>query len=198
LSTPRAEELIRLRLTEAIESLQALPDSECVTLAAKAAAEMVSSLENSGKIMFCGNGGSSMDAGHLAAELVGRFYKDRPPLPAVSLADATAVVTAVSNDYSYADVFARQVAAIGQPGDVLVCLTTSGNSPNVVQAVNTAKDLSIATIALTGAAGGKVSEIADMCIKVATTDTPRVQEACLHLAHSICELVEGAMFPPVD
>lgn len=194
LDTAQAEDLIRRRLRESVDSLQSLPDSPCVAQAASTAALIVECLTNGGKVMFCGNGGSAMDAGHLAAELLGRFYKDRHPLPAVSLADGTATLTAVANDYAYEEVFSRQVRGMGNAGDVLVCLTTSGNSPNVLRAIEAAKDMGVTTVALTGAAGGRVSEIADICIKVTVTDTPRVQEGCMHLGHSICELVEACMF----
>jgi D-sedoheptulose 7-phosphate isomerase len=135
-----------------------------------------------------------MDAGHLAAELLGKFYRERPPLPAVSLADGTAALTAIANDYAYEEVFSRQVRGMGRAGDVLVCLTTSGNSLNVVRAIESAKDLGITTVALTGAGGGRVSAIADISIELTVRDTPRVQEGCLHLGHSICELVEASMF----
>ena len=134
-----------------------------------------------------------MDAGHLAGELLGRFYHDRPPLAAVSLADGTAALTAIANDYAYEDVFSRQVTGLGRAGDVLVCLTTSGNSRNVVRAIEAARQLGIATVAFTGKGGGTVSGLADFCISVATSDTPRVQEACIHLGHTMCELVELTM-----
>ena len=190
-----AEDLIRRRLDENIESMRALPDIS-VTRTAEAAAVIVDSLRNGGKVMFCGNGGSSMDAGHLAGELLGRFYRDRRPLAAVSLADGTAALTAIANDYAYEDVFSRQVRGMGRAGDVLVCLTTSGNSPNVVQAIEAARQLGVTTVAFTGRGGGTVSGIADICIAVASTDTPRVQEACIHLGHTMCELVEVSMCTP--
>jgi D-sedoheptulose 7-phosphate isomerase len=189
----KAEELIRHRLSEGVDNLQALPNSPCVGQTARAAALIVECLSRGGKVMFCGNGGSSMDAGHLAGELMGRFYRERQPLPAISLADATATLTAVANDYTYEEVFSRQVRGMGRAGDVLMCLTTSGNSPNVVRAVEAARDLDIATVVLTGAGGGRVADMADICIRMATTDTPRVQEGCMHLGHSICELVEASI-----
>jgi D-sedoheptulose 7-phosphate isomerase len=188
-----AESLIRHRLTESINGLRSLPNSPCVAQAARTAALIVECLTNGGKVMFCGNGGSSMDAGHLAGELLGRFYEDRQPLSAISLADSTAALTAIANDYAYDEVFSRQVRGIGRTGDVLVCLTTSGNSLNVVRAIEAAKDLGISTVVLTGAGGGRVSDMADICIRLMTTDTPRVQEGCMHLGHTICELVEASM-----
>jgi D-sedoheptulose 7-phosphate isomerase len=136
-----------------------------------------------------------MDAGHLAAELLGRFYYDRPSLPSVSLADSTAAMTAIGNDYSYDEVFARQVRGLGAAGDVLVGLTTSGNSRNVVEALRTGRELGMVTVALTGAQGGAVADVADICVQVPTSDTPRVQEACMHLGHSVCEIVEATLYP---
>src|SRR5262249_9356585 len=135
------------------------------------------------------------DAGHLAAELLGRFYYDRPSLPAVSLPDSTAAMTAIGNDYGYGEVFARQVRGLGVAGDVLVGLTTSGDSPDVVVALTEGRERGMYTVALTGSKGGAVAEVADLCIRVPSTDTPRVQEACMHLGHTICELVEATLFP---
>lgn len=170
-------------------------ESECVGQAAAAAVAMTKALRGGGKVLFFGNGGSSMDAGHLAAELAGRFYRDRPGLPGLSLSDGTASVTAIANDYSYGDVFARQVRALGRPGDLAVGLTTSGNSRNVIEALIVAREIGMTTVALTGAVGGKVADSADICIQVPTDDTPRVQEACMHLGHTICEFVEAELFP---
>ena len=193
-SADRAE-LAQLRLEDAIAVKQAMLSSGCLDLAAQVAEAMTGSLCAGGAVFFFGNGGSSMDAGHLAAELAGRFYFDRPALAGVSLADATASMTAIANDYAYDEVFARQVRALGRVGDVAVGLTTSGNSANVVNALVAAREGGLVTVALTGQAGGKVAGLADYCIRVPTDDTPRVQEACLHLGHTICEIVERKMFP---
>jgi D-sedoheptulose 7-phosphate isomerase len=190
-----AVELARSRLRDAIEVKRLLLDSACLEQVASAAARIASAVTTGGKVIFFGNGGSAMDAGHLAAELLGRFCVDRPPLAALSLPDLTAAVTAIGNDYSYDDVFARPLAALARPGDVAVGLTTSGNSPNVLRAVEAARDRAVWTVVLTGAAGGKVRDLADLCVCVPTDDTPRVQEACLHLGHTLCELVERAVFP---
>lgn len=190
-----AEEIIQHRLTDSLRVKQDMLVNACVSQAAETALAMTRVLRAGGKVIFFGNGGSSMDAGHLAAELSGRFYRDRPGLPGISLADSTAAVTAIANDYSYDDVFARQVRALGRPGDMAVGLTTSGNSRNVVGALIAAREVGMSTVALTGSAGGKVAAAADICICVPTTDTPRVQEACMHLGHTICEFVEREMFP---
>jgi D-sedoheptulose 7-phosphate isomerase len=197
-STDKNAALIRRRLRDSIDVKQRLLDSSCVELAAQVAERIVAALSSGRKVIFFGNGGSSMDAGHLAAELLGRFYYDRPPLAATSLADSTAAMTAIGNDYEFAEVFARQVRGIGGPGDVLVGLTTSGNSENVVRALAEGQALRMVTVAMTGSRGGRVADVAELCIKVPTDDTPRVQEACLHLGHSICELVEQAMFSSAE
>lgn len=191
------ERLVRRRLEESVHSKQAMlaEESACISLAAAAADEIVRALRAGGKVIFFGNGGSAMDAGHLAAELLGRFYRDRPALPSVSLPDSTAAMTAIGNDYEYAEVFARQVAGLGRPGDVLVGLSTSGRSANVVRAIAVGRDMGMVTVALTGADGGDLASVAAICIRVPTTDTPRVQEACMHLGHTICEIVEAEMFP---
>ena len=196
LLSPAAAELVRRRLEDSLSVKRDMLQSDCIQQAGLVAAVMIETLRAGGKILFFGNGGSSMDAGHLAAELAGRFYYDRPGLAAVSLADGTASVTAIANDYSYEDVFARQVRALGRPEDVAVGLTTSGNSGNVVNALIAARDAGLVGVALTGRTGGKAAAAADICIRVPTEDTPRVQEACLHLGHTICEIVEREMFPP--
>jgi D-sedoheptulose 7-phosphate isomerase len=196
--TPAATEgaeLVRQRLVESIESKRLLLDSTCVEQAAEVADLICVALRAGRKVLFFGNGGSASDAGHLAGELLGRFAYDRPALAAVSLPDATAALTAIANDYDYTEVFARQVRGLGVPGDVAVGLTTSGNSPNVVRALEAARELGLVTVVLTGAGGGKVAGLADVCVQVPCEDTPRVQEACLHLGHSICELVERWLAP---
>lgn len=187
--------LVRSRLADNARVIEETLNSELVELTATVAGRIVDALRSGGKVIFFGNGGSAMDAGHLAAEMLGRFYRDRPALAALSLPDATAAMTAIGNDYAYSEVFVRQLAGLGRAGDVAVALTTSGNSENVVRALRWAKDNGLVTVAFTGATGGRVSEIADLCIVVPTTDTPRVQEACMHLGHSVCEIVEHEMFP---
>lgn len=182
------------RLEEAIAIKQAMLTSDCLDLAGQVADAMAGALRAGGRVIFFGNGGSLMDAGHLAAELAGRFYFDRPALAGMCLSDATASMTAIANAYSYEEVFARQIRALGRAGDVAVGLTTSGNSANVVNALLAAQQAGLVTAALTGQAGGKVADLADFCIRVPTDDTLRVQEACLHLGHTICEIVERVTF----
>jgi D-sedoheptulose 7-phosphate isomerase len=190
-----AVKLIQRRVEDSMAVKRDMLNSECIPLAASVALAMIAALRAGGKVLFFGNGGSSMDAGHLAAELAGRFYRDRPGLAAISLADGTASMTAIANDYAYDDVFARQVRALGRPGDVAVGLTTSGDSGNVVNALSVAREGGLTTVLLTGSSGGKAAAAADLCVRVPTSDTPRVQEACLHLGHTICEIVEREMFP---
>jgi D-sedoheptulose 7-phosphate isomerase len=191
---PPSAELARARLRRAIEIKQQMAAGGFAEQAVEVARVMIACLRSGGKVIFFGNGGSAQDAGHLAAELMGKFAFDRPGLAAVSLPDATAAVTAIGNDYGYDEVFARQVLAVGGPGDVVVGLTTSGRSANVVRGLEAAATAGMTTIVLTGADGGKAAAQAQMAIRVPATETPRIQEACLHLGHTICEMVEAALF----
>ena len=149
---------------------------------------------NGNKVLFCGNGGSAADAQHLAAEFSGRFYKDRKALPAEALHCNTSYLTAVANDYSYDVIYARIVEGTGIKGDVLIGLSTSGNSGNIVKAFEAAKTLGITTIGFTGAGGGKMKELSDILFNVPSTDTPRIQESHILLGHIICQLVEEKVF----
>ncbi len=147
-------------------------------------------LKNGHKIMFCGNGGSAADSQHLAAELVGRYKMNRPAMNALALTVDTSILTAVGNDYGYDTVFRRQVEGVGQSGDVLVGLSTSGNSRNIVLAFELAKEKGITTVALTGQGGGAMKELADYCIAVPSGATNNIQEMHIAVGHLICELVE--------
>ena len=192
---PPSVELARERLAEAIAVKQQMLVDSFAEQAVGVARRIIASLRSGGKVIFFGNGGSAQDAGHLAAELMGRFAFDRPGLAAISIPDATAAITAIGNDYSYDEVFARQVLAIGKPGDVVVGISTSGDSPNVVHALEQAGQARMVTVALTGARGGKIAGLVDICVRVPSDNTARVQEACMHLGHTICEMIEAAMFP---
>jgi D-sedoheptulose 7-phosphate isomerase len=192
--TPVAERA-RARMAQAAAIKQQMAQGVFAEQAVEVARVMLKSLRSGGKVIFFGNGGSAQDAGHLAAELMGRFAFDRPGLPAISLPDATAAMTAIGNDYSYDEVFARQVLGVGRPGDVVVGLTTSGNSLNVVRALDAAAQAGMTTVALTGEHGGKAAVTAQIAIRVPADDTALVQEACMHLGHTICEMVESALFP---
>ena len=146
------------------------------------------------KVMFCGNGGSAADAQHLAAEFSGRFYKNRRALPSDALHCNTSYLTAVANDYSYDDIYSRLVDGTMEKGDVLIGLSTSGNSPNILKAFETARTKGITTIGFTGATGGKMKDLSDHLINVPSTVTPRIQESHILLGHIICELTEAAIF----
>ncbi len=160
----------------------------------QAAQMIIQALRQGGKVAFCGNGGSAADAQHLASELVGQFQIDeRRPLPAIALTTDTSILTSLSNDFGYIHVFSKQVEALLQPGDVLVALTTSGNSPNCLEAVKTAQERDVRTIALTGTGGGAIADMADLCIAVPAEQTARIQETHITIGHALCELIEEAL-----
>lgn len=159
----------------------------------RAAELMSASLLRDGKILSCGNGGSAADAQHFSGELLGRFEMERPGLPAVALTTDTSTLTAVANDYSYAEIFAKQVRALGQPGDALLAISTSGNSDNVLRAIGTAHDRGMAVVALTGGDGGKMSQAlqaSDIEIRVPSGRTCRVQETHILVIHCLCDLID--------
>jgi len=161
---------------------------------AKVVDMIVSCYRQGGKILIFGNGGSSSDACHIAGELVSRFYKDRKGLPAIALGTNMATLTSISNDYSYEDIFSREVEAHGQKGDIAIGISTSGNSKNVLKAMEKARQMGLKTIALTGGTGGKLKENADLSIVVPSKMTPRIQETHITLGHAVCELVEEELF----
>lgn len=158
---------------------------------AKAAQAIIDSLKKDGKLILCGNGGSAADAQHIAAEFVGKFKKERKALPAIALTVNTSILTAIGNDYGYDVTFKRQVEALAAKNDVLLGISTSGNSKNVLEAVELANKIGVFTIGLTGAGGGKLAKIASLSIAVPSKDTPRIQESHIVIAHIICELVEN-------
>jgi D-sedoheptulose 7-phosphate isomerase len=160
----------------------------------KVVVEITLAFRAGNRIYFCGNGGSAADAQHLAAEFSGRFYKDRVALPAEALHCNTSYLTAVANDYGYEHVYARLIEGIGQPGDILLGLSTSGNSINIIEAFKKAKRNGMVTVAFTGAGGGKMKEDSDFLINVPSSDTPRIQESHIMVGHIICELVEEKYF----
>lgn len=156
---------------------------------------IVTSFKNKGKVLFCGNGGSAADAQHMAAELSGRFYYDRAPLFAEALHGNSSFTTAVSNDYGYDHVFERMVLASGRKDDVLVAISTSGNSQSIINALKVARDQKMITVGLTGHDGGKMKKVCDILLKVPSDDTPRIQEVHMLIGHIICQQVEAIMFP---
>lgn len=156
--------------------------------------EIVKCFKQDGKLLFCGNGGSAADAQHLAAEFSGRFYTDREPLDAEALHVNTSYLTAVANDYSYNEVYARILKAKGRKGDILIGLSTSGNSANIVEAFKVAKERGLTVVGLTGETGGKMAAYCDFLINIPSTDTPRIQECHITVGHIICQLVEEKFF----
>jgi D-sedoheptulose 7-phosphate isomerase len=155
---------------------------------------LVTAFKNGNKVLFCGNGGSAADAQHLAAELSGRFYTDRDALPAEALHCNTSYITAIGNDYSFDVIYSRLIKGIGNKGDVLVGLSTSGNSKNIINAFETAKDKEMITIGFTGESGGKLKKLSNFLINVPSDDTPRIQESHITLGHIICQFVEEQYF----
>jgi len=175
---------------------QLLQDEAIIKSVSDSVAVIVTAFKNGNKVLFCGNGGSAADAQHLAAEFSGRFYLDRDALPAEALHCNTSYMTAVANDYSYDVIYSRLVKGIGNKGDVLIGLSTSGNSKNILAAFEVAKEKNMITIGFTGATGGKMKDSADYLLNVPSTDTPRIQESHILLGHIICELVEAQYFTP--
>ena len=172
-----------------------LSDEELILNIEKAAQIIVDCYRNEGKVLFCGNGGSAADAQHLAAELSGRFYYDRPALEAEALHVNTSYLTAVGNDYSFDQIYSRILSASGKTGDVLVGISTSGNSKNVLEAQKVAKQKGMKIISLTGESGGEMKDLTDCLINVPSKLTPRIQESHILIGHIICQIVEEELFP---
>jgi D-sedoheptulose 7-phosphate isomerase len=151
---------------------------------------IATSMAAGGALLVCGNGGSAADAQHITAELTGRFFRDRKPLRALALHANTSSLTAIGNDYGYDEVFAREVGALGREGDVLLAISTSGNSRNVLRAIEAAREKPMAVVGLTGEQGGKMRDLCDVCLRVPSSSTPRIQECHILIGHTICELLE--------
>ena len=171
-----------------------LADKNTLSTIEKIAKELIKAFKNDKKVLLCGNGGSAADAQHIAAELSGKFYLDREPLFAEALHTNPSFLTAVANDYSYDEVFARAVKANGREGDILIGISTSGNSMNVIKAIEVANDKKMITVGLNGATGGKLNGLCKHLIKVPSNDTPRIQESHILIGHIICEIVEKKIF----
>lgn len=159
-----------------------------------AAAAFIATFRSGGKVLFCGNGGSAADAQHLAAELSGRFYLNRPPLFAEALHVNGSYLTAVGNDYGFDLVYARMIEAAGRPGDVLVAISTSGNSPNILQAIAQARKSGMTVIGMTGEKGGEMRNVCDILLNVPSSDTPRIQESHILVGHVVCQITEAVLF----
>lgn len=173
---------------------QILADAALIGTIEKVVAVVTGAFQNGKKVLFCGNGGSAADAQHLAAEFSGRFYKDRKALPSEALHCNSSYLTAVANDYSYDVIYSRLVEGICEEGDVLIGLSTSGNSKNILNAFAAARDKKVITVGFTGASGGKMKDAGDYLINVPSADTPRIQESHIMIGHIICELVEAKIF----
>jgi D-sedoheptulose 7-phosphate isomerase len=183
------------RIEDAIEIKEKIIQDETLLQRIEdATAAIINAYRQNKKVLFCGNGGSAADAQHIAAELSGRFYFDRKPLPAEALHVNTSFLTAVANDYNYDTVYARMIDAVGKEGDILIAISTSGNSNNILKAIESAKNKKMFVIGLTGESGGKMKNLCDCLLNVPSSDTPRIQEAHITIAHIICEWVEKELF----
>lgn len=174
---------------------QLLADEKTLALIADVAQRCIDALRSGNKIIFAGNGGSASDAQHIAAELVGRFEKDRPGLPAMSLTTNASQLTALSNDYGYDAVFSRQLQALSKEGDVFFGLSTSGNSSNIITAIEVAKAHGLSVVGMTGESGGQLAAMCDVCLKVPSRNTARIQEAHITIGHILCAQIEQVLFP---
>ena len=183
------------RIEQSIEIKEKiLQDETLLQRIEDATLSIINAYQHNKKVLICGNGGSAADAQHIAAELSGRFYFDRKPLPAEALHVNTSFLTAVANDYSYDAVYARMIDAIGNVGDILIAISTSGNSDNIIKAIESAKNKGMFIIGLTGENGGKMKNLCDNLLNVPSSDTPRIQETHITIAHIICEWVEKELF----
>jgi D-sedoheptulose 7-phosphate isomerase len=189
-------EAIAGQLRETSDTLRAMSGDAALHAAmATVAGVCIAALRQGNKILFAGNGGSAADAQHLAGELVSRFNYDRPGLAAFSLSTDTSVLTAIGNDYGYERLFARQIEAIGQAGDILFAISTSGRSPNILNAVQVARAKGLVTVGLTGRGGGALAALCDHCLRTPSDSTPRIQEGHITIGHTICYLIEQQLFP---
>ncbi|HRP94667.1 MAG TPA: D-sedoheptulose 7-phosphate isomerase [Rhodocyclaceae bacterium] len=187
---------IRAQIAETAHNLAAMAaDDALIGTIGRVAAACVAALRNGNKILFAGNGGSAADSQHLAAEIVSRFAYDRPGLTAFALTTDTSILTAIGNDYGYEHLFARQIAAVGVPGDVFFGISTSGNSPNILNALDAARQKGLVTVGLTGRGGGKMVQACDHCLRTPSDSTPRIQEGHIVMGHIVCGLIEAQMFP---
>lgn len=187
--------LVAQLITESIDVKQAMLDDQALLAQIETIAELVvDCYRNDGKVLIAGNGGSAADAQHIAAELVCRFTRDRPALPAMALTTDSSILTAVSNDLGYENLFSRQLEASARPGDIFIAISTSGNSPNIIRALDAAQRLGVTAIGLSGATGGRMVERCTHCIKVPSTDTARVQEAHITIGHILCAAAEEGLF----
>lgn len=187
---------IAVQLRETADTLRVMSEDARLHAAIGAVATAcIAALRQGNKILLAGNGGSASDAQHLAGELISRFHYDRPGLPAFSLSTDTSVLTAIGNDYGYENLFARQLEAVGNAGDVFIGISTSGRSPNIVKAMQVARAKGVLTVGLTGHGGGQMPALCDHCLRVPSDSTPRIQEGHIAIGHTICLLIEQQIFP---
>ncbi len=187
--------MINRVLQDSLSTLNTLiADKELIEKIDKIVNKISNCFKNGNRVYLCGNGGSAADAQHIAGELSGRFYFDRPPLPAEALHVNTSYLTAVANDYSYDEIYSRYINGMGKEGDILIGISTSGNSTNIVKAIDTANKKGMITIGFTGKSGGRLKEISKFLINVPSEDTPRIQELHILIGHIICEIVEKELF----
>lgn len=189
------QDTISRQMQHSSRVLQAMQDDSALRQALQRAAEScISSLRAGGKVLLAGNGGSAADAQHIAGELVSRFEFDRPGLAGIALTTDTSILTAIGNDYGYERLFARQVQALGRKGDVFIAYSTSGNSPNIVASLRTAREMGLVTVGMTGNRGGAMNALCDHLLAVPAAETPRIQEGHLVMGHVLCSLIESTMF----
>ena len=188
-------EIVLAQIKESISVKERILTNKELLKDIQLSAEIITEAYKQGfKTLLAGNGGSAADAQHIAGEFVSKFYFDRPGLPSISLSTDTSIITAIGNDYGFDRLFARQIEAQGREGDIFIGITTSGNSENILQALDTCKEKNIKSIVLTGDTGGKASEKCDICIKVPSSETPRIQESHILIGHIICCIVEEEIF----
>ena len=188
------EDRVRQIARESVETKQNFFESNAGEVT-RAADLIIERLSEGGKLMVFGNGGSAADAQHIAAELVNRLNREHPPIAAIALTTDTSILTSVANDYTFDEAFDRQLRALGRAGDVALAISTSGNSPNVLRAAESARKLGIKTVALTGHTGGKLAALADVALVVKSISTQRIQETHITIGHILCELIEDALYP---
>lgn len=192
------ESEIRKSITESIQTKQSiLNNPKLIQLLSKSVNAIINTFKNGGTFFAAGNGGSASDAQHMVAEFVGRFYYDRAPLRAFALNTNSSNLTCLGNDYGYDSIFSRQLEAYSKKGDIFLAISTSGNSKNIIKAVEAAKDLGVTTIGLTGERGGRLLEFCDWTLQAPSSDTARIQESHIMLCHVICEMVEAELFPKI-
>ncbi|MBR1923200.1 MAG: D-sedoheptulose 7-phosphate isomerase [Paludibacteraceae bacterium] len=190
------DHIIQQSIRASIVTKQSILDNQNLLQRIQSAADtLIEALRNGHRVLWCGNGGSAADAQHLAAELSGRFYYDRPPLNSEALHCNTSYLTAVANDYGYDLIYSRMIDGACKKGDVLIGISTSGNSKNVCNAFEKARQLGVITIALTGSTGGQMGDMADILLNVPSSDTPRIQESHIMIGHIICQIVEATLYP---